>query len=284
MAIEASKRSVAAQGQGASLAALLVDGRLPRPATSRSSSAARGPTSSTRRGKRYLDMLSGLFTVQIGYSYGDELGQAALEQMRSCRTTRTGRSRTRRRSSSPRSSPRSRRRTSTARSSSRAASEAVESAWKLARQYHAAQRRADAPQGDLAQGRLPRHDDGRALDHRHHVDPHALRAADRRRAARREHEPLPLQVLLRRPASARSAAPTRWPRRSSTRAPRPSRWSSWSPCRTRAARSRRTPTTTGACARSATTTACCRSPTRSSARSGASASGSAASATTTSPT
>jgi adenosylmethionine-8-amino-7-oxononanoate aminotransferase len=34
------------------------------------------------RGKRYLDALAGLFAVQIGYSYGEELGQAALEQMR----------------------------------------------------------------------------------------------------------------------------------------------------------------------------------------------------------
>jgi adenosylmethionine-8-amino-7-oxononanoate aminotransferase len=33
-------------------------------------------------GKRYLDALAGLFAVQIGYSYGEEIGQAALEQMR----------------------------------------------------------------------------------------------------------------------------------------------------------------------------------------------------------
>jgi adenosylmethionine-8-amino-7-oxononanoate aminotransferase len=33
-------------------------------------------------GKRYLDALAGLFSVNIGYSYGEELGQAALEQMR----------------------------------------------------------------------------------------------------------------------------------------------------------------------------------------------------------
>ena len=41
-----------------------------------------GPYLFDTHGKRYLDMLSGLFTVQIGYSYGEELGQAALEQMR----------------------------------------------------------------------------------------------------------------------------------------------------------------------------------------------------------
>ena len=33
-------------------------------------------------GNRYLDALAGLFTVQIGYSHGEEVGQAALEQMR----------------------------------------------------------------------------------------------------------------------------------------------------------------------------------------------------------
>ena len=33
-------------------------------------------------GKRYLDALAGLFAVNIGYSYGEEIGQVALEQMR----------------------------------------------------------------------------------------------------------------------------------------------------------------------------------------------------------
>src|SRR6476659_5926509 len=33
-------------------------------------------------GKRYLDALAGLFSVNIGYSYGEEIGQAALAQMR----------------------------------------------------------------------------------------------------------------------------------------------------------------------------------------------------------
>ncbi len=33
-------------------------------------------------GKRYLDALAGLFAVQIGYSHGEEMGQAALDQMR----------------------------------------------------------------------------------------------------------------------------------------------------------------------------------------------------------
>jgi adenosylmethionine-8-amino-7-oxononanoate aminotransferase len=34
------------------------------------------------RDRRYLDMLAGLFAVQIGYSHGEELGEVAAEQMR----------------------------------------------------------------------------------------------------------------------------------------------------------------------------------------------------------
>jgi adenosylmethionine-8-amino-7-oxononanoate aminotransferase len=34
------------------------------------------------QGKRYLDSLAGLFSVNIGYGFGDEIGQAAHEQMR----------------------------------------------------------------------------------------------------------------------------------------------------------------------------------------------------------
>jgi adenosylmethionine-8-amino-7-oxononanoate aminotransferase len=34
------------------------------------------------KGRRYLDALAGLFSVNIGYGYGEEIGQAALEQMR----------------------------------------------------------------------------------------------------------------------------------------------------------------------------------------------------------
>jgi adenosylmethionine-8-amino-7-oxononanoate aminotransferase len=34
------------------------------------------------KGKRYLDALAGLFSVNLGYGFGEEIGQAALEQMR----------------------------------------------------------------------------------------------------------------------------------------------------------------------------------------------------------
>jgi adenosylmethionine-8-amino-7-oxononanoate aminotransferase len=89
-------------------------------------------------GKRYLDALAGLFAVQVGYSYGEEMGQAALEQMRELPFYTNW----------SYAHPRA---IELAAEVARLApgdlnrvffvsggSEAVESAWKLARQYHAA--------------------------------------------------------------------------------------------------------------------------------------------------
>ena len=97
-----------------------------------------GPYLFDTHGKRYLDMLSGLFTVQIGYSYGEELGQAALEQMRQLPyyTNWTF--------AHPPAIELAAKLAELAPPSINRAffvsggSEAVESAWKLARQYHAA--------------------------------------------------------------------------------------------------------------------------------------------------
>ncbi len=50
--------------------------------TCRSSCAATGCYLEDDNGKRYLDALAGLFSVNLGYGYGEEIGQAALEQMR----------------------------------------------------------------------------------------------------------------------------------------------------------------------------------------------------------
>ena len=59
-------------------------------------------------------------------------------------------------------------------------SEAVESAWKLARQYFRAIGQAAAPQGDRPRDRLPRHDARRARDHRRPGAADAVRAAHAR--------------------------------------------------------------------------------------------------------
>jgi adenosylmethionine-8-amino-7-oxononanoate aminotransferase len=89
-------------------------------------------------GKRYLDALAGLFSVNIGYSYGEEIGQAALEQMRelpfytnwSYAHPRAIELATKLADLAP---PHINRAFFVS-----GGSEAVESAWKLARQYHAA--------------------------------------------------------------------------------------------------------------------------------------------------
>src|SRR3954451_606441 len=89
-------------------------------------------------GKRYLDALAGLFSVNIGYSYGEEIGQASLAQMRELPFY------TNWSYAHPRAIELASELARLAPSHINRAffvsggSEAVESAWKLARQYHAA--------------------------------------------------------------------------------------------------------------------------------------------------
>ncbi|HEY3961342.1 MAG TPA: aspartate aminotransferase family protein [Gaiellaceae bacterium] len=90
------------------------------------------------QGKRYLDALAGLFSVNIGYSYGEEIGQAALAQMRELPFY------TNWSYAHPRAIELAEVVTELAPPEINRAffvsggSEAVESAWKLARQYHTA--------------------------------------------------------------------------------------------------------------------------------------------------
>ena len=89
-------------------------------------------------GKRYLDALAGLFSVNIGYSFGEEIGQAALEQMRELPFY------TNWSYSHPRAIELAAEVASLAPGDLNriffcsGGSEAVESAWKLARQYYVA--------------------------------------------------------------------------------------------------------------------------------------------------
>jgi adenosylmethionine-8-amino-7-oxononanoate aminotransferase len=91
-----------------------------------------------QNGKRYLDALAGLFAVNIGYSYGDEIGQAAHEQMRELPFY------TNWSYAHPRAIELAAEVADLAPGDLNrvffvsGGSEAVESAWKLARQYHAA--------------------------------------------------------------------------------------------------------------------------------------------------
>jgi adenosylmethionine-8-amino-7-oxononanoate aminotransferase len=89
-------------------------------------------------GKRYLDALAGLFSVNIGYSFGEEIGQAALAQMKELPFY------TNWSYSHPRAIELAEGVASLAPGDLNrvffvsGGSEAVESAWKLARQYYAA--------------------------------------------------------------------------------------------------------------------------------------------------
>jgi adenosylmethionine-8-amino-7-oxononanoate aminotransferase len=89
-------------------------------------------------GKRYLDALAGLFAVQIGYSYGEEIGEAAAAQLRELPFY------TNWSYAHPRAIELAAEVASLAPGDLNrvffvsGGSEAVESAWKLARQYHAA--------------------------------------------------------------------------------------------------------------------------------------------------
>jgi adenosylmethionine-8-amino-7-oxononanoate aminotransferase len=89
-------------------------------------------------GKRYLDALAGLFAVQIGYGYGEEMGEAAAAQMRELPFY------TNWSYAHPRAIELAAEIASLAPGDLNrvffvsGGSEAVESAWKLARQYHAA--------------------------------------------------------------------------------------------------------------------------------------------------
>jgi len=89
-------------------------------------------------GKRYLDALAGLFAVQIGYSYGDEVGEAAAAQLRELPFY------TNWSYAHPRAIELAAEVASLAPGDlsrvffTSGGSEAVESAWKLARQYYSA--------------------------------------------------------------------------------------------------------------------------------------------------
>ena len=141
--------------------------------------------------------------------------------------------------------------------------EAVETAWKLAKQYFKLTGKPMKHKVISRDDRLPRHAAGRAVDHRHPGGEGDVRAAGARRAQGAEHQLLPRARARRRPRGvrplgrrpdrarpSRSRAPTPWPRSSSSR------------CRTPAAASRRRPATSSGSARSATSTTCCSSPTR----------------------
>ena len=142
------------------------------------------------RGKSYLDGLSGLFVVQVGHGRA-ELAEAAARQAGLWLTSRCGGMQPRRRSSSRnawrRYAPGELNRVFF----TSGGGEAVETAWKLAKQYfkltgkpgkHKVISRADL---------LSRHPAGRAGDHRSAEVQGAVRATDPGRLAGAEYQFLP---------------------------------------------------------------------------------------------
>ena len=224
-------------------------------------------------GKRYLDALAGLFSVNIGYGYGEEIGQAALEQMRELPFY------TNWSYAHPRAIELAAEVASLAPGDLNrvffvsGGSEAVESAWKLARQYYLARGekrlrwlRPSPRRGTTRSRRAVR----RAATRRSRAtSPTTGRRSARSRSTasprsgRRSSRSSPRcgtsttrTATTGRPRRPRRSSPrscsTSSSRRSSRWGPRRSASSTWSPCRTRAAPSRRRPATGRACASSAT--------------------------------
>src|SRR5690349_11469496 len=129
-------------------------------------------------GKRYLDALAGLFSVNIGYSFGDEIGQAALEQMRELPFY------TNWSYAHPRAIELATEVASLAPGDLNrvffcsGGSEAVESAWKLARQYFAVRDGATQVPGVEPGERVPAQEGGPPPGHKYKIG----RASCRERA------------------------------------------------------------------------------------------------------
>ena len=215
-----------------------------------------------QHGKRYLDGLAGLFTSQIGHGR-TELAEAASKQASELAYFPLWTY------AHPRAIELADRIADLTPGDlnrvffTTGGSEAVESAWKLARQYFRVIGRAGPLQGHQPGHRLPRHHHGGAVDHR---DPRHSRRPSSRSCPGRSRWPTPistgrpyfaddLEAFGRWAAdeiarTIESKGPTRWPPSTSSR------------CRTPEAASRRLPATSPGCARSATATACCSSPTR----------------------
>ena len=235
-------------------------------------------------GKRYLDALAGLFSVNIGYGYGEEIGQAALEQMRELpfytnwsyahpkrdRARRRGRlARARRPEPRASSSPAARRPSS--RPGSWRGSTTLPAAASASRRRHGAKRGTTSGLARRRLGSTRRSRGGSPTTGRRWA---RSRSTASPRCAK-PFEPLVPEVRhvantnrYHRPPEETEEEFTRLParrpraRRSSRWGRRPSASCTWSRCRTRAARSRRRRATGRACASSATATTSCSPPTR----------------------
>ena len=211
-------------------------------------------------GRRYLDALAGLFCVNVGYSYGEEMGQAALAQMRELPFY------TNWSYAHPRSIELAAEIASLAPGDLNrvffvsGGSEAVEAAWKLARQYYLARGTKRVPGLEVSHDEHvgappPRKYKALARHVAYHGTTFGALSINGIPALRMPFEPLVPEVATSRTRTA-TTGPRRRPRRSSPASSWPSwrrrssRWArrrcascTWSRCRTRAAASRRRPAT-----------------------------------------
>ena len=158
-----------------------------------------------QHGKRYLDGLAGLFTSQIGHGR-TELAQAGAKQAETLAYFPLWTY------AHPRAIELAERVASYAPGDlnrvffTTGGSEAVESAWKLARQYFRMIGQPRADQGHQPLHRLPRHLHGRALHHRHPRAADTVRAAGAGRDQGAEHQLLPGRGVRRRRGGLRAWA------------------------------------------------------------------------------
>ncbi len=156
------------------------------------------------RGKRYLDGLAGLFVSQVGHGR-TELAEADAKQASELAYFPVWSY------AHPRAIELAERLADLAPGDlervffTTGGSEAVESAWKLARQYFQAIGTAPSLQGDEPLHRVPRHDDGRAVADGCARDQGAVRAARARRGQGAEHQPVPAARPSTRPRRSRLA-------------------------------------------------------------------------------
>ena len=158
---------------------------------------AEGPYVFDSHGNRYVDGLSSLFCAQIGYSYGEEMAAAAAAQLTTLPfNTNWGTAHPpaiELASELVERAPRGSRRVFF----TNGGSESVETAWKLARQYHIANGEPQRTQGDRPRHRLPRGHPGGALVHRRAALQGAVRRTGDPDPPRLQHQPLPLRAAGR---------------------------------------------------------------------------------------
>ena len=161
-----------------------------------------GPYIWDDKGKRYLDGLAGLFVVQAGHGRA-ELAEAAAKQASELAFFPLWSY------AHPKAVELAERLADLAPGDlnrvffTTGGGEAVESAWKVAKQYFKLTGKPAQAQGDQPVDRLPRHPAGRAVDHRHPGRQGDVRAAGAGRAQGAEHQLLPRDRARRRPRGVR---------------------------------------------------------------------------------